>query len=242
MKISVIIRTYNEIRHIEAVLKSIKKQSYGNYEIIVVDSGSNDGTIDVIKKYNCNIVNIRKEDFNYSYASNVGCENASGDILLFLSGHSILCKKNYFLKLVKYYKKYNIDGCYGDLVPYFRGGLYEKIFYYAGYMKNIFTPKKCDYDIHPGILSCSNASIKKSVYEKHKFDVELGTGAEDVEMAKFILTNGGKIMYFRSLLVRHSHHKNSRQFKNELRKLRGQYNNALRIINQKYGANYEIKE
>ena len=58
MKISIIIRTYNEIKHIEDVLKSIIKQTYKNYEIIVVDSESTDGTLDVVEKYTSKIIKI----------------------------------------------------------------------------------------------------------------------------------------------------------------------------------------
>ena len=59
MKISIIIRTYNEIKHIEDVLKSIIKQTYKNYEIIVVDSESTDGTLDVVEKYTSKIIKIK---------------------------------------------------------------------------------------------------------------------------------------------------------------------------------------
>ena len=237
MKISIIIRTYNEIKHIEDVLKSIIKQTYKNYEIIVVDSESTDGTLDVVEKYTSKIIKIKKQEFNYSFSSNIGCKNATGEILLFLSGHSVICGKKYLAKLVKYYKKYDLSGCYGDLVPFFNGGLLEKIFYYGGYYKNIFTPRKIEKEIHPGILSCSNASILKKIFDDHQFVIELGDGAEDVEMAKYILSKNGRIMFFRNLLVRHSHHKKSKDFKKELIKYKHQYNNAIKYINKVYSTN-----
>ena len=236
MKISIIIRTYNEERHLEKVLESIEKQTFQNYEIICVDSESTDSTLEIISRHNVKLVKIEKARFNYSYASNVGCENASGSLFLFLSGHSCLVKRNYLEKLVQLYNEYNFDGCYGDLVPYFKGGLLEKVFYYLGYYKNIFRRIKIESDIHPGILSCSNAVITASIFNKHKFCEELGSGAEDVEMAKFILSNGGKIVFCRDLLVRHSHHKNSINFIKELKKLKIQYKKAYEYIMEKYGA------
>lgn len=235
MKVSIIIRTYNEERHLKQVLNSIKKQTIQEYEIICVDSGSTDSTLEIIKQFDVKLIQIKKEDFNYSYASNIGCENATGDLFLFLSGHSCLVKKNYLEKLLKIYKKYKFDGCYGDLVPYFKGGLLEKAFYYLGYYKNVFKKIKIDTEIHPGILSCSNAVITSQVFKNHQFCLELGSGAEDVEMAKYILSNGGKIIFYRDLLVRHSHHKSSIAFIKETKKLKNQYDNACRYIIEKYG-------
>lgn len=60
-KISVVIRTYNEEKHIGEVLESLQKQTYKNYEIVIVDSGSTDGTVEILKKFDTKLVFIEKK-------------------------------------------------------------------------------------------------------------------------------------------------------------------------------------
>ncbi len=56
MKVSIIIRAKNEIHAVEKALKMIKKQLCDDYEIIVVDSGSTDGTFEVLQNYKPNVI------------------------------------------------------------------------------------------------------------------------------------------------------------------------------------------
>ena len=112
-KFSIIIRTYNEEKRIGEVLEAISKQNYKNYEIIIVDSESTDNTVNICKKYNTKIITIKKESFNYSYASNIGAENATGDILCYISGHSIPVNDDYLLKANIDFNNSVVDGVYG---------------------------------------------------------------------------------------------------------------------------------
>ena len=179
-KISIIIRTYNEEKHIQEVLESLNKQTYKNYEIILIDSESTDRTVEIAKKYSVKVVSIKKKDFNYSYASNVGIMNATGDILCFLSGHSVPVKETYLEDTNNVFQNENIGGCYGDVIALEDGSFTEKTFNFLGYVKNKIKNRgqeiKLENAIHPGILSCSNASARKKLLEKHLFREELGKG------------------------------------------------------------------
>ena len=62
-KISVVIRTYNEKKHIKEVLDSLSNQTYRNYEIIIVDSGSNDGSLEIMNGYLIKLISIKNLDF-----------------------------------------------------------------------------------------------------------------------------------------------------------------------------------
>lgn len=82
--ISVIIPTLNEEKYLERCLFSLRDQDFnGNYEIIVGDSYSEDGTIEIAKKYADKIVLIDKKG-SASYGRNAGARVARGDILVFL--------------------------------------------------------------------------------------------------------------------------------------------------------------
>ena len=51
-KISIVMPCYNQVKFIERSILSILNQDYQNYELVIIDGGSNDGTIDIINKYN----------------------------------------------------------------------------------------------------------------------------------------------------------------------------------------------
>lgn len=81
-KISIITITYNSARFIERAIKSILNQNYNNLEYIIVDGGSTDGTVDLIRKYEDKISKwISEPDKGISSAFNKGINMATGDII-----------------------------------------------------------------------------------------------------------------------------------------------------------------
>ena len=234
-KISVVIRTYNEEKHLAEVLESLKRQTYDNYEIIVVDSQSTDNSVSIAKSYGAKIIPILKDDFTYSYSSNIGVENSTGDIICFLSGHSVPVKKTYLEDTNKIFQNDKIGGCYGDVIALKDGSIWEKMYNKLGYIKNTLLGKKnkinLEKEIHPGILSCSNASIRKEILDKHKFAAKLGKkGGEDVELAYRIIKDGYYVAQVPYLLVMHSHGSNLKKFLKELKNWKVMYKEVLDYI------------
>lgn len=84
---SIIIPTYNRRNIVFRTIQSILIQSYTNYEIIVIDDGSNDGTAQFLGKIACNskfhLITLG-ENFGVNIAKNIGAINAKGDYLIFL--------------------------------------------------------------------------------------------------------------------------------------------------------------
>ena len=115
-KISVVIRTYNEEKHIGEVLESLKNQTYSNFEVIILDSQSTDNTTKIAQSYGVSIKQIEKKKFNYSYASNKCVEYATGDLVCFLSGHSVPKRNNYLEIANEVFQNKRIGGCYGEVV------------------------------------------------------------------------------------------------------------------------------
>ena len=89
--ISVITPSYNQGRFIEATIRSVVLQEYSNLEYIVIDGGSTDESIEIIKKYDSHITYwISEADQGQSHAINKGFEKATGDILCWINSDDML--------------------------------------------------------------------------------------------------------------------------------------------------------
>lgn len=233
-KISVVIRTYNEQKHLGEVLESLKNQTYKNYEIIIVDSESTDSTLEIAGKYKAKIVHIKKKDFNYSYASNVGIQNSIGEIVCFLSGHSVPVKETYLADTNKIFQDKKIGACYGDVIALPDGSLTEKAFNRLGYIKNKIRGDidgvKLESSIHPGIFSCSNASARRNLLLMHPFAEKLGRGGEDIEVAYRIINDGYYVASVPALLVMHSHGKKLFEFIKEYKGWKSMWKDVINYI------------
>ncbi|GAB3195601.1 glycosyltransferase involved in cell wall biosynthesis [Pontibacter aydingkolensis] len=84
MKISVITICYNAVLYIDRAIHSVLKQDYDNWEHIVIDGGSTDGTVEVLKKYN-HLKWVSESDRGQSDAMNKGFKESSGEIIIYLN-------------------------------------------------------------------------------------------------------------------------------------------------------------
>ncbi|EKE24945.1 MAG: glycosyl transferase family protein [uncultured bacterium] len=85
MKISIITPSYNQAQFIERTIQSILSQSHNDIEYIVMDGGSTDGTVDILKKYSDKIIWKSEKDKGQSDAINKGLKMATGEIVAFLN-------------------------------------------------------------------------------------------------------------------------------------------------------------
>lgn len=108
-KFSIIVPVYNVEKYIERCLDSLINQSYDDYEIIIVNDGSTDSSVDIIKKYldNSKIKLINEENKGLSAARNNGVKNASGDYLIFVDSDDYI-DKNLLLTLSKINGNYDL--------------------------------------------------------------------------------------------------------------------------------------
>ena len=89
-KISIVMPSYNKVKFIERSILSILNQDYPNTELIIIDGGSDDGTIDIIKKYDHKISFwISEKDQGQSDALNKGFKHCSGEIYGWLNSDDL---------------------------------------------------------------------------------------------------------------------------------------------------------
>jgi len=100
-KISIVTPSLNQGKYIEDCIQSVLNQNYPNFEHIIIDGGSNDGTIDILKKYP-HLKWISEPDEGQSDAINKGFKLANGDIIAWLNSDDVYCR-NVFSKINNYF-------------------------------------------------------------------------------------------------------------------------------------------
>ncbi len=120
MKISIITVTYNSSKTLKDTLESVLKQTYKNYEHIIVDGLSKDNTMQIVKeyetKYNGKLRYISEKDSGLYDAMNKGIKMATGDIIGILNSDDIYAHENVLQKIVEKFKETNCDGTYANLI------------------------------------------------------------------------------------------------------------------------------
>lgn len=216
-KVSVIIPTLNAGDEFVLLLRKLRsQQAIQSIEIVIVDSGSTDGTVAVARSMGCVVVEIPPTDFSHSYARNQGADAASGDYFLFMVQdaypigdywiYGMLC---YLLdhageKLVAAscaeYCRSDSDLMYDSMVHTHYQFLgcqnYDRIGSFSG-------------DDHmalrsQGQLSDVSCLISREVFSRYRYR---GDYAEDLDLGIRLIRDGYRVAMLASVKVIHSHNR-----------------------------------
>ncbi|SRR6266446_2756840 len=115
MKISVVTPSFNGIRTIRATLDSVASQDYPNVEHIVVDGGSTDGTIDVLKEYP-HLTWVSEKDEGHYHAMDKGTRSATGEVVAILNADDCY-RPGVLTEVARAFQQHaNWEGLFGDIV------------------------------------------------------------------------------------------------------------------------------
>lgn len=174
--ISIIIPMFNSEKYIEKCIESISKNSYKNIEIIVVDDGSTDDSINIVKKYK-NIKLLYSDHAGPGNARNIGIENASGDYIFFLDSDDTINPNT--LKVLKH----NIENY--DIVI----GNYN-IIYDNSNIELFETPTDSKFNSFFESVTIWNRLYKKNFLNKNKIIFEsIYQGEDRLFLAELYLCN-----------------------------------------------------
>jgi glycosyltransferase involved in cell wall biosynthesis len=117
MKVSVIIPTYNRGAILEEALESVMRQTYDNYEVIVVDDGSKDHTKEMLDDYltEKKIKYLYQSNQGVSAARNRGIEEATGEVISFLDSDDLWKEKKLETEIKYFSRNPGVDAIFSDL-------------------------------------------------------------------------------------------------------------------------------
>lgn len=117
MKISIVTAVRNDAGTIAETLSSVADQVDADIEHIVIDGGSTDGTVDIIKQYAAGLSYFVSESDRGPYdGMNKGIAAATGDVIGFLNGDDAFLSKHVVARISEVLADPNVDGCYANLV------------------------------------------------------------------------------------------------------------------------------
>ena len=213
-KVSVIIPTFNAGVAFEKLLCSLNEQSgLDDLEIIVVDSGSKDKTVDVCKRNGVKLIEITQEEFSHSYARNLGAKYASGDILLFMTQDALPSSKEWVRRMISPLINENIVACScleqcppgTDLFYRCNSNIHNKFMSSAGevcsleLVKDTYTLRKYSS------LNDTNCAIKASVFRLFQYR---NSYAEDLDLGIRLIKKGYQLKFIKDNPIIHGHNRN----------------------------------
>ncbi len=200
--ISIIYLTKNGGDTFAQSLEMVFQQSSSDQlEVIIVDSGSTDDTLEIQKKYPTRLYQIAEKSFSFGPSRDFGFSQARGDYLVTLSQDVVPADKYWLQNLVRPLKEDSADVCQGQvIVPQNKDIFYwEKagFFYFTREGYNFMTN-------HGGVgLSCTSLAIKKAVWEATKFGDAVYS--EDKAIQKKIFARGFRIILSPDSWALHGH-------------------------------------
>ena len=207
-EVSIVIRVLNEAQALEMLFESLRAQhgiNQGAIEVVVVDNGSTDGTREVAERFGAKIVHLPKNEFTYPKASNIGIRHASAPLIVMMSAHSLPLNDQWLATGLRHFTDQNIAGVFGLALPNTRCGPLEWLGHEISYWLSTFNSPKKITKMRMGMFTARNCIIRKSLWLQHPFDETYQLGGEDVQWARWALSQSYCLVRDSTFTVRHSH-------------------------------------
>lgn len=179
-KVSIITVVYNAVATIEQTILSVVKQDYSNIEYIIVDGGSTDGTLDIVKKYEKKIALwLSEPDHGIYDAMNKGLTHATGNYIYYLGADDCLLAPTSISQVVSFLQDNpEVDVLCASVMMvdtvYRIEKVYSSDFSEADVLSGYNTP-------HQGMF------VRREILQKHRFDTSYHIAADYKNFLKFYL-------------------------------------------------------
>jgi rhamnosyltransferase len=208
---SLVIRAYNEEKHIGRLLEGVAHQTVKDVELLLVDSGSTDATASIAARYGAKIVHIRPDEFTFGRSLNLGLAVATCDLVAIASAHVYPVYPDWLERLLEPFADPSIALTYGKQ----RGDENSKFTEHQIFAR-WFPDVSSLHQAHP-FCNNANAAIRRAIWENHPYNETL-TGLEDLAWAKEVRNMGYEVAYIAEAEVVHLHNETPRGVRNRYRR------------------------
>jgi glycosyltransferase involved in cell wall biosynthesis len=209
--LSIVIRSFNEAEHIGSLLAGIGHQTLPPEQIVLVDSGSTDRTVEIAEHFGAQIVRIEPDAFSFGRSLNLGCEAATGDLIVIASAHVRPVLDTWLEQLTAPLQDDKVALAYGR-----QRGDHRTRFSEAQILSRWF-PERSDLRQDHPFCNNANAAIRRESWRSQPYDEQL-TGLEDLDWARQWIEKGLRIAYVAEAPVIHVHEESWRQVANRYRR------------------------
>ncbi len=197
---SIIVRAFNEARHLPALFDAFDRQTYRDFEVIAVDSGSYDDTRRIASERADRLLRISSEDFTFGYSLNVGLREARGQYAVIVSAHTIPDGDDWLETLIAPMKNdVTVAMTYGR-----QKGVPSSRFSEAEDFERVFGPVPREEKRGHLFVNNANSAIRRDLWLERGFDEAL-LGLEDIEWATHWIDRGYRVLYEPRAAIEHIH-------------------------------------
>ncbi len=196
---SIVVRTFNEERYLPGLLEAIEEQGYRDFEVINVDSGSNDRTVEIARRHGARLLSIKSEDFSFGYSLNVGVKAAAGRFVVLVSAHTEPFDDLWLEKIVEPLRESRVAMTYGRQY----GTATSKL----GEIRDLardYGPERSVMAPPNFFANNANSAFLREQWDEHPFDQEL-PGQADIEWAKYWMERDYRVIYEPAAGIYHIH-------------------------------------
>lgn len=211
MKASILLLTKDAGPEFENVLERVRNQNTKHeVELVVVDSGSTDGTIERAKQYADIIKRIPAKEFHHSRTRNLAVELASGDVYIYLTQDALPSGEDWLEDLIAPLSNSNVSAVYGQQVAYPDAKPMDQFFYsyfYPNERRHLTADDIGDerqFYLQNIYISDVCAALRADVFTEIRFRPDIPM-SEDKDFALRLLKAGHEIVYEPAATVYHSH-------------------------------------
>jgi rhamnosyltransferase len=206
--ISVLIPVKNGGSDLVRCLEGIARQTLDDeVEVVVIDSGSTDGSADLARRLGAQVHEIAAEEFVHGATRNLAARLSRGDILVFTTQDAVPADKLWLSQLVAALEGEDVAGAYGRQLPHEDATPPERFFLDFMYGPEARVQRLSgleELSFEQTLFSNVNSAITRRIWETHPFEDDV-TMSEDQEWSRRMLLAGHAIVYEPRAAVRHSH-------------------------------------
>jgi len=208
---SIVIRAYNEEKYIGRLLEGIQQQTIKDVEILLVDSGSTDGTVSISESFGARVVRIPSSEFTFGRSLNLGIQEATGELIVIASAHVYPVYPDWLESLLRPFEDKNVALTYGKQRGPDSAKFSEQQIYQHWY------PDISQWHQATAFCNNANAAIRKNLWQQNPYDETL-TGLEDLAWGKWAKEQGYAIAYMAEAEIIHVHNETPKGIFNRYRR------------------------